>query len=111
METRLPREPVRLALQAKLSVAREQDAPRLLAALEAYEQECRALAAGVAQSDGRAHSWAALCLQSSRGAVGAQLGAEAEWAARTHRLIVDFLDQDEAARAAEPSDRLVAPAT
>ena len=48
METLLPREPVRLALQAKLSVAREQDAPRLLLALEAYERECLMLAAQVA---------------------------------------------------------------
>jgi DNA-binding PadR family transcriptional regulator len=111
METRLPREPVRLALQAKLSVAREQDAPRLLAALEAYEHECRALAAGVVESDGRAPSWAALCLECSRGAVAAQLRAEADWAARTHRLIVGFLSEDEADGAGAPSDPLELPVT
>jgi DNA-binding PadR family transcriptional regulator len=38
METLLPREPVRLGLQAKLSVAREEDRPRLLAALKEYER-------------------------------------------------------------------------
>jgi DNA-binding PadR family transcriptional regulator len=91
METLLPREPVRLGLQAKLSVAREQDAPRLLAALEAYERECLALAAQVASEQGEARSWAALCLECSRGAVGAQLRTEAEWAARTRRRIGEYI--------------------
>ncbi len=53
METLLPREPVRLGLQAKLSVAREQDAHRLLAALRAYERECLMLAQLVSPTDGR----------------------------------------------------------
>ena len=53
METLLPREPVRLGLQAKLSVAREQDAPRLLIALKAYERECLVLAQVVCPTDGR----------------------------------------------------------
>ncbi len=52
METLLPREPVRLGLQAKLSVARQQDAPRLLIALKAYERECLVLAQVVCPTDG-----------------------------------------------------------
>ena len=40
METLLPREPVRLGLQAKLAVARDEDAPRLLVALMEYQREC-----------------------------------------------------------------------
>ena len=52
METLLPREPVRLGLQAKLSVAREQDAQRLLEALKAYERECLLLAHLVSPTDG-----------------------------------------------------------
>src|SRR5580692_7882306 len=40
METLLPRGPVRVGLQAKLAVAREEDAPRLLGALRQYEREC-----------------------------------------------------------------------
>ena len=94
METLLPREPVRLGLQAKLSVAREQDAPRLLLALESYERECLALAAQGAGEEGDARSWAALCLECSRGAVEAQLLTEAEWAARTRERIRDFTGED-----------------
>lgn len=90
METLLPREPVRLGLQAKLSVAREQDAPRLLVALKAYEQECLALARVVCPTDGRAMSWAALCLDCSRDAVYAQLQAEVDWAGRTRHRINEF---------------------
>jgi DNA-binding PadR family transcriptional regulator len=90
METLPPREPVRLGLQAKLSVAREQDAPRLLVALEAYERECLMLAERVAADEGEARSWAALCLECSRGAVGGQLQTEAEWAARTRLRIAEY---------------------
>ncbi len=111
METRLPREPVRLALQAKLSVARERDAPLLLAALEAYEHECRALRCGMAEGEGRARSWAALCLESSRSAVGAQLRTEADWAERTRRQIIEFLGDQPGAAPAEPDARLEAPVT
>lgn len=91
METLLPREPVRLGLQAKLSVAREQDAQRLLVALKSYEQECLLLAQVVSPGDGRGRSWAALCLDCSRDAVYAQLQAELDWAARTRRRINEFL--------------------
>jgi DNA-binding PadR family transcriptional regulator len=94
METVLPREAVRLGLQAKISVAREQDAPLLLAALDAYERECLTLAGNLAEEDGRARSWAALCLECSRGVVAAQLRTEAEWAARTRQRILEFLEED-----------------
>jgi len=90
METLLPREPVRLGLQAKLAVAREQDAPRLLVALEAYERECLMLAELMAEHDGEARSWAALCLDCSREAVAGQLHSEANWAARTRHRISRF---------------------
>jgi DNA-binding PadR family transcriptional regulator len=90
METLLPREPVRLGLQAKLAVAREQDAARLLVALEAYERECLLLADRLGQQDGEARSWAALCLECSQGAVAGQLQSEADWAVRTRLRIKDF---------------------
>jgi DNA-binding PadR family transcriptional regulator len=92
METLPPREPVRLGLQAKLSVAREQDAQRLLVALRAYERECLMLAHLVSPSDGEARSWAALCMDCTRDAVHAQLQTEVEWAARTRRRIEAFSD-------------------
>ncbi len=92
METLLPREPVRLALQAKLSVAREQDADRLLVALRAYERECLMLTQLVAPGDGEAYSWAALCMDCTRDAVYAQLQTEVDWAARTRQRIDEFLE-------------------
>jgi DNA-binding PadR family transcriptional regulator len=92
METLLPREPVRLGLQAKLSVARPVDAPRLLIALRAYERECLVLAHLVHPSDGEARSWAALCMDCTRDAVYAQLQTEIDWAARTRRRINEFAD-------------------
>ena len=93
METLLPREPVRLGLQAKLSVAREQDAPRLLTALRAYERECLMLAQLVSPTDGRGRSWTALCLDCTRDAVYAQLEVEINWAARTRQRINEFLER------------------
>lgn len=90
METLLPREPVRLALQAKLSVARQQDAPRLLTALEAYERECQVLAHLVPPPEAPARSWAVLRLDCTRDAVHAQLQTEVDWAARTRRRIYEF---------------------
>jgi DNA-binding PadR family transcriptional regulator len=93
METLLPREPVRLGLQAKLSVAREQDAHRLLAALRAYERECLMLAQLVGPTDGRGRSWTALCLDCTRDAVYAQLEVEINWTARTRQRINEFLER------------------
>jgi DNA-binding PadR family transcriptional regulator len=90
METLLPREPVRLGLQAKLSVARPQDAPRLMVALKAYERECLLLAQLVSPTDGQARSWAALCMDCTREAVYAQLQTEVNWATRTRRRIKEF---------------------
>jgi DNA-binding PadR family transcriptional regulator len=93
METLLPREPVRVGLQAKLSVARPEDAPRLLVALRAYERECLVLAQLVAPADGDARSWAALCMECTRDAVYAQLEAEVNWASRTRQRITQFSER------------------
>ncbi len=93
METLLPREPVRLGLQAKLSVAREQDAHRLLQALKAYERECLMLAQLVGPTDGRGRSWTALCMDCTRDAVYTQLQGEIDWSQRTRRRINEFLEQ------------------
>jgi DNA-binding PadR family transcriptional regulator len=93
METLLPREPVRLGLQAKLSVARQQDAPRLLVALQAYERECLVLAHLVSSTDDEALSWPALCMDCTRDAVFAQLQTEVDWACRTRRRINEFSER------------------
>jgi DNA-binding PadR family transcriptional regulator len=90
METLLPREPVRLGLQAKLSVAREQDAGRLLVALKEYGRECLLLAKLVAPTDGQTRSWTALCMDCTRDAVYVQLENEVDWVSRTRRRIKEY---------------------
>src|SRR6202007_854922 len=67
METLLPREPVRLGLHAKLAVARDDDAQRLLVALLEYERECLRLAQLVAPASRACeHSWTALVTDCTR---------------------------------------------
>jgi DNA-binding PadR family transcriptional regulator len=95
METLLPREPVRLGLQAKLSVAREEDAERLLAALRAYERECLMLAQLVSPADGLGRSWTSMCLDCTRDGVYAQLEVEVTWASRTRQRINEFLSRSQ----------------
>jgi DNA-binding PadR family transcriptional regulator len=90
METLMPREPVRLGLQAKLAVAREQDLRRLSVALKQHERECLALAQLVSPGDGQVRSWAALCMDCTRDAVYGMLQAEIDWAARTRRRIDEY---------------------
>ncbi len=87
METLLPREPVRLGLQAKLAVARGQDAPRLLVALREYQRECLGLAQLVCPADGEACSWGALFMACTRDAVYRMLQAEIDWASCTRQRI------------------------
>jgi DNA-binding PadR family transcriptional regulator len=91
METLLPREPVRLTLQAKLAVARPEDAPRLMVALKDYEQSCLALAQLVAPSNGEWHSWTSLCMDCTRDAAFTQLNAEIHWAERTRQRLAEQL--------------------
>lgn len=93
IETLLPREPVRMSLQAKLSVARPQDAERMMQALREYEQSCLTLANMIrpASSDEQdswtARSWTALCLECTRDGAYSQLKAEIDWSKRTRERI------------------------
>jgi DNA-binding PadR family transcriptional regulator len=90
METLFPREPVRLALQAKLAVARPEDAERMIEALTEHEENCLMLAQLVAPSFGEgSRSWTALCLECTRDAAYSQLEAEVKWAARTRERIAE----------------------
>jgi hypothetical protein len=101
METLPPREPARLGLQAKLSVAREQDAPRLLVALDAYERECLALVGRAGQGEAEPRSWADLCTGCTREGVLGQLHSDVEWARRTRGRIEEFLGHLDNAAAGE----------
>jgi DNA-binding PadR family transcriptional regulator len=90
METLLPREPVRLGLQAKLAVAEAQDVPRLRLALREYERECLVLAQLVLPTDGEPRSWRALFRDCTRDAVYGMLLFEIDWAVRTRRRIDEY---------------------
>lgn len=90
METLLPRKPVRLDLQAKLAVAREQDLPRVMRALREYERECLMLAQLVQPSEHEPRSWAALRLDCTRDSVYGMLRAEIAWATRTLQRIDEY---------------------
>ena len=90
METLLPREPVRFGLHAKLSVARPEDASRLMIALRDYEQKCLALAQLVTPNGSAQRSWGALYMDCTREAVYTQLRAEIDWAAATRDRIAEY---------------------
>jgi DNA-binding PadR family transcriptional regulator len=90
IQTLLPREPVRLGLHAKLTAAREQDIPSLVAALREHELECRRLADLVAVDDSETGTWRALCVDCVRDIVHGQLCAEVEWAARARQRIGEY---------------------
>jgi DNA-binding PadR family transcriptional regulator len=90
METLLPREPVRMGLQAKLAVARAEDAPRLRIALKEYQRECLVLAQMVCPTDGEAHCWGALFMDCTRDAIYGMLQTEIDWACRTRQRIDEY---------------------
>jgi hypothetical protein len=91
MQTFAPREPVRIGLQAKIAVAREEDASCLLQALREYERECLQLLHGTAATVARRRHWRMLVLECARDAVDGQLRAEIEWARRTRQRIAEHL--------------------
>jgi DNA-binding PadR family transcriptional regulator len=90
METLLPREPVRLSVQAKLAVAREQDVEPLLDTLRAYERECLMLAALVCTTDTDMHSWSTLLVDCTRDSVRGVLAAEIDWARRSRLRLEEY---------------------
>jgi DNA-binding PadR family transcriptional regulator len=94
METLTEREPIRLGLQAKVMVGREEDIPRLRLALAEHERECLALAALVLPGEDRPRSWLALRLDCTRDEVHGMLQAEIAWATRTRRRIDEYAARD-----------------
>jgi DNA-binding PadR family transcriptional regulator len=87
-----PAEPMRAELLAKLAVARGEDVPRLLTALDCYEHECRALLSASAEEElsRPTHSWATLAITLARAATLTRLRAELEWVAQARRAIAEF---------------------
>ncbi len=90
METLVPMAPVRVGLQAKLAVARKQDAPRLLSALKQYERECLELLLSTPATPEGTPSWKALFMDCTREAVDGQLKQEIAWAKHTRKRIREY---------------------
>jgi DNA-binding PadR family transcriptional regulator len=99
-------EPLRVELQAKLAVARSEDVPRLLSALDCYERECHALLSASSEEFPRPRSWAALAMGLTRAAALTRLRAELDWVVLARRTIAEFAAI--AAPADGPGSRLVA---
>lgn len=90
LETLMPREPVRLGLQAKLAVARPEDAPRLLRAFREYERECVKLAQLVLPREKGSPSWEGLRLDGIRQSVYGSLRADIDWSVHMRQLIAEY---------------------
>jgi DNA-binding PadR family transcriptional regulator len=83
-------EPMRVEIQAKLAVARGEDVPCLLAALDCYERECLALLSASSEEFPRPRSWAALAMGLTRAAALTRLRAELDWVVLARRAIAEF---------------------
>jgi DNA-binding PadR family transcriptional regulator len=90
MKTLVPRERVRLGLQAKFAVARPEHVPGLLVALREYERECMGMAQLVFPAVGDPPSWPALFLNITRASVHKILEAEIDWAACARQQIEEY---------------------
>lgn len=91
METSVPREAARSVLQAKIAVAREEDAFRLLEALKRYERDCLELSQSLEPPTTVSHTWRGLVIDCARDAIDAQLKAEVDWARRTRQRIGEYV--------------------
>lgn len=91
IETAVPREASRSVLQAKIAVAREDDAPRLLAALKRYEIDCLELSQSLDPPTALTRSWRGLVIDCAKDAVDVQLKAEVDWARRTRQRIGEYV--------------------
>ncbi len=104
-------EPLRVELHAKLAVARREDVPLLLGALDAYESDCQTLLQASAERFPPASSLTALAMNLTRTAALMRLRSELEWVALARREIAGFAVQADRApsrAATEPPERCAA---
>jgi DNA-binding PadR family transcriptional regulator len=94
METLVPMAPVRVGLQAKLAVARADDATRMLAAVRQYERQCLDLLKLVPPAPAAAPSWRALFMDCTREGVLGQLHQEIAWAQKTRKRIRERVEME-----------------
>jgi DNA-binding PadR family transcriptional regulator len=90
MTTNPSSEPLRVELHAKLAVARREDVPLLLTALESYEDDCLKLLNASAERFPQAGSLTALAMNLTREAALMRLRSELEWIALARREIAAF---------------------
>jgi DNA-binding PadR family transcriptional regulator len=83
-------EPLRVELHAKLAVARREDVPLLLSALDGYEQDCLTLLSASTERFPQAGSLTALAMNLTRAAALMRLRSELEWVALARREIAGF---------------------
>ncbi len=85
------KEPVRVELQAKIAMSRARDAPELLRALDAYEQQCFDMLRQTSEAEVPMGSWTGLAMNLTRVAVDENLQAEFRWITIARAWIKDFL--------------------
>jgi DNA-binding PadR family transcriptional regulator len=93
MESPLSRDPARGDIQARLAVSRVDDAPRLLRALDAFEQDCFAMLRETSEAEVPMGSWSGLTLNLTRTSVDERLHADLRWIATARQWIADFLSE------------------
>lgn len=93
MTTGRSSEPLRVELHAKLAVARNEDIPLLLRALDAYENDCLALLSASTERFPQASSLTALAMNLTRAAALMRLRSELEWVALARREVGGFATQ------------------
>ena len=103
-------EPVRVELQAKLAVARNEDLPQLLVALDCYEQERLVLLNASAEEFPRPRTLATLAITLTRAAALTRLQAELDWAVLARQAIAEFAAAAKAADCSAPRRVAVRPA-
>lgn len=81
------KEPLRTELLAKIAVARPEDAPLLLAALDDYERDCLVLSRAAHEERPRVGAWSALLSNLIEASTEIHLKAELEWVVVARRLI------------------------
>ncbi len=91
MQSPATREPVRVELQARIALSRADDAPHLLHALDAYEQDCFEMLRKSSEAEVPMGSWVGLAMNLTRVAVDESLQADLRWIALARRWIEEFL--------------------
>jgi DNA-binding PadR family transcriptional regulator len=81
------KEPLRTELIAKIAVARPEDAPLLLAALDDYERDCLLMSQASHEDRPRVGAWSALLANLIDVSTEVHLKAELQWVSMARRLI------------------------